>query len=173
MFCTTVPCFHTTNCSVFCTTVPLFPLFSVFESLFRFFLHYCSFFSTTVPFFYKKQRYSIFPFFHNGTKTEQCVLYHCSVFSYHCSVFCTSVPFFSTRNNGTVYPKPIEGTSLQCLEDKEMRPFPTAKEQVTDERVSKRQKTCSYTVFAKCPTHTLIIFFVTNVLMSTTQNVLD
>ena len=59
-----------------------------FVTLFRIFVPLSRFFTTV-------------PFFHNGTKTEQCILYHCSVFLYHCSVFvplfrfCTSVPFFA------------------------------------------------------------------------------
>ena len=59
-------------------TVFFVPLFRIFVPLSRF--------CTTVP------------FFHNRTKTEQCILYQCSVFSYHCSVFALLFRFF---HNGT------------------------------------------------------------------------
>ena len=54
---------------------------------------------------------------------------------------------------------------IQCLENKEMRPFPTAKGTSKRRKAIKKTENFSYTVFAKCLTHTLIIFFVTNVLM--------
>ena len=126
VFCTTVPCFCTyvpffNHCSVFphrnkngtvCLriTVPFFclhfcsvfpqqnkngsvyfvPLFRVFVPLFRFcttvpFLHNCSIYCNTAP------------FFHNETKTEQCILNHCSVFLYHCFVFQLLFRFSSTE----------------------------------------------------------------------------
>ena len=48
----------------------------------------------------KHARYVLFCFVfirNNGTKTEQCFLYHCSVFLFHCPVFALLFHFFTTE----------------------------------------------------------------------------
>ena len=46
----------------------------------------------------KHARYVLFFFIRkNGTKTEQCFVYHCSVFLYHCPVFALLFLFFTTE----------------------------------------------------------------------------
>ena len=118
----------------------------------------------------------------NETEMEQCLFV--PLFR-----FCTTVPFFFQTNgnhdcglyaiaNTTAIafgrdpskeqyiPSKMREHLIQCLDGKEKRPFPTAK------GTSKRQNLQLYCVCKMHETHT-IFFFVTNVLMSTTQNVLD
>ena len=70
-------------------------------------------------------------------------------------------------------PSKLREHLIQCLENKEMRPFPTAKGTSKRRKAIKKTENLQLYCVCKMPdTHTLIIFFVTNVLMSTTQNVL-
>ena len=113
-------------CSIFSTAEQkmeqcvFVPLLHVFVTLFRFFCSTVPFFFTrnngTVCFLHYFSVYSIrddgtkwnrvsfnccsvFSYGNNGTKTEQCILYHCSVFLYLCSVFLLLFRFFHQQNS--------------------------------------------------------------------------
>ena len=85
----------------------------------------------------------------------------------------TALAFGRDPSKEQYIPSKLREHLIQCLEDKEMRPFPTAKETSKRRKALKKTEVYNYTVFATCLTHTQIIFFATSVLMSTTLNVLD
>ena len=138
-------------------TVYFVPLVRVFVPLFRF-LPYCFVFSTT-----EQKRNSVFCTTVPCFCTTIPFLHHCSVFLHYCSVFstteqkrnsvfCTTVPCLCTTvlffHYCSIFHK-LREHHIQCLEGKEMRPFPTAKGTSKRRKAIKKIENCSYTVFAK------------------------